>query len=100
MCMATKLSSNQIQEKLARLNTGWIIKDGKLHKQFVFDSFQEAFDWMGKVAKISEEIDHHPDWSNSYKKVTVDLITHCDHGITELDFMLAKKMEKIVNFKK
>jgi len=100
--MATKLSSNQIQKELSKLNSeldeAWTVKDGKLHKQFVFDSFQSAFDWMTCVAKAAEEMDHHPDWANSYKKVTVDLITHCDHGITQLDFRLASKMEEL--FKK
>jgi 4a-hydroxytetrahydrobiopterin dehydratase len=93
--MTAKLSDKQIQEELAKLGSGWIVKAGRLHKQFVFGSFQQAFDWMSKVAKIAEEMDHHPDWSNSYTKVTVDLTTHCDHGLTHKDFTLAKKMEEL-----
>jgi 4a-hydroxytetrahydrobiopterin dehydratase len=66
-----------------------------LAKEFVFQGFKEAFGFMTAVAVVAEEMGHHPDWSNSYKKVTVRLSTHEEGGITELDFKLAKKMNEL-----
>jgi len=71
----------------------WKMLNGKLHKVFVFGNFVEAFAFMTKVALWAEKLDHHPEWSNVYKTVTVDLTTHDAKGITELDIQLAKKMD-------
>ncbi len=71
----------------------WKMLNGKLHKVFVFGNFVEAFAFMTKVALWAEKLDHHPEWSNVYKTVTVDLTTHDAKGITELDIKLAKKMD-------
>ncbi|MEM0909429.1 MAG: 4a-hydroxytetrahydrobiopterin dehydratase [Pseudomonadota bacterium] len=96
--MKQALSENAIQEQLALLNRDtdqqWSLVDGKLHKTFVFDDFIGAFAWMTKIAIHAEKLDHHPEWFNVYNKVKVDLQTHDANGITELDFMLADKMEK------
>jgi 4a-hydroxytetrahydrobiopterin dehydratase len=88
------------QRKLGKLNenqegTGWVIKDEKLHKEFVFSNFIQAFGFMTQAAIIAESMNHHPEWFNVYKKVIVDLTTHEAGGISKLDFELAGKMEKI-----
>lgn len=86
------LTSEDLNLALSELNT-WKILNGKLHKTFVFANFVEAFAFMTKVALWAEKLDHHPEWSNVYKTVTVDLTTHDAKGITELDIKLAKEMD-------
>ena len=88
-----KLSDSEIQENLAQLS-GWNIENGKLHKNFQFHSFVEAFGFMTKTALAAEAMNHHPEWFNVYNKVTVDLSTHDLGGISTWDFELAKKMEE------
>ncbi len=95
-----QLSEIELQTKLVALNTKakmpWVIKDGKLRKEFAFNDFKEAFAFMTKVAEVAEAMDHHPDWSNSYKRVTIELMTHDAQGITDLDFELAEKIENLL----
>lgn len=86
------LTSEDLNLALSELNT-WKILNGKLHKTFVFANFVEAFAFMTKVALWAEKLDHHPEWSNVYKTVTVDLTTHDAKGVTELDIKLAKEMD-------
>ena len=88
-----KLSDSEIQKNLAQLS-GWNIENGKLHKNFQFQSFVEAFGFMTKAALAAEAMNHHPEWFNVYNKVTVDLSTHDLGGVSTWDFELAKKMEK------
>ncbi|MDX2272281.1 MAG: 4a-hydroxytetrahydrobiopterin dehydratase [Cyanobacteriota bacterium] len=92
--MATPLSLADIQARLPQLS-GWSLVNGKLHKQFVFSSFIQAFGWMSGVALVAEKLDHHPEWMNVYNRVTVDLVTHDAHGITDLDFELAERMNQL-----
>lgn len=87
-----------IQRRLGKLNEGkeqpWQVVDGKLHKEFVFADFIEAFGFMTRCAITAEKMNHHPEWFNVYKKVTVDLMTHEAGGLTELDFGLAQSMDE------
>ncbi len=64
-----------------------------LQKEFKFSNFSEAFGFMTRVALMAEKMDHHPEWSNVYNKVSVVLSTHDAGGITEMDFKLAKMMD-------
>lgn len=95
------LNLNQIQQQLDLLNEGeqqeWAIEAGKLHRQYSFSNFVEAFGFMTRAAIHSEKINHHPEWSNIYKTVDVNLVTHDAGGITELDFKLAKIMNKLAS---
>jgi 4a-hydroxytetrahydrobiopterin dehydratase len=74
----------------------WETKDNKLSKDFKFKNFIEAFSFMTKVALIAEKMDHHPDWSNSWNKVSITLCSH-DKGnlVTEKDKALAAEIDKI-----
>jgi 4a-hydroxytetrahydrobiopterin dehydratase len=76
---------------------GWRLaeKGGAITRTFTFKDFNEAFGFMARAALIAEKMDHHPDWSNSYKKVEVTLSTHSAGGITELDLKLAEAMDRI-----
>ena len=75
----------------------WSIENDKLHREFIFANFVEAFGFMTKAAILAEKANHHPEWFNVYKKVVVDLTTHEAGGITERDFALAKQMERIAS---
>ncbi|MEJ2749860.1 MAG: 4a-hydroxytetrahydrobiopterin dehydratase [Anaerolineae bacterium] len=75
---------------------GWQVQDGKLHKTFKFASFARAIGWMTSVAVIADKMDHHPEWTNVYNRVTVNLVTH-DLGnvISSWDVTLAQNMEEL-----
>jgi 4a-hydroxytetrahydrobiopterin dehydratase len=62
-------------------------------QEFVFANFKQAFEFMTLCAQYAEEIDHHPDWSNSWNKVKVHLTTHSARTLTKLDIQLAKAMD-------
>ncbi|MGB1702609.1 MAG: 4a-hydroxytetrahydrobiopterin dehydratase [Cycloclasticus sp.] len=87
-------SQHQINIFLDELSA-WSVENGKLHREFIFNDFVDAFGFMTKAAIIAEKINHHPEWFNVYKKVVVELTTHEAGGITERDFTLAKQMEQI-----
>lgn len=94
MATPAPLSTEAINAALNEL-TGWSIDRGKLHRQFQFGSFVEAFGFMSSVALVAESMGHHPEWFNVYNRVTVDLTTHDAGGITELDVNLARRMNEL-----
>jgi 4a-hydroxytetrahydrobiopterin dehydratase len=73
----------------------WILSaEGKtITRTFAFADFKQAFEFMTLSAQYAEELDHHPDWSNSWNRVTVELSTHSAGALTELDIQLAKAMD-------
>jgi 4a-hydroxytetrahydrobiopterin dehydratase len=73
---------------------GWDVVGGKLHRELKFDNFVEAFGFMSMVALLAEKANHHPDWSNSYNKVTIDLMSHDEDAITDRDTNLANAINK------
>lgn len=89
-----KISDSEVQEKLAKLS-GWSVENGKLRKDFQFESFVDAFGFMTKAALVAEAMNHHPEWFNVYNKVTIDLTTHDLGGISTWDFELAAKLDEI-----
>ena len=94
MARAEKLSSEEITAALTDL-PGWTVQENKLHKQYKFDNFAQAMGWMMQVAIHADKLDHHPEWSNVYNRVTVSLTTHdLDNQISDLDVKLARKMEQ------
>jgi 4a-hydroxytetrahydrobiopterin dehydratase len=86
------LNTTDIESRLALLN-GWSIHQQKLHKQFVFGNFIEAWGFMNQVALLAEAMDHHPEWFNVYNRVDIHLTTHDAGGISERDFKLAGKID-------
>ncbi|RPH36437.1 4a-hydroxytetrahydrobiopterin dehydratase [bacterium] len=89
-----KLESRDIDQRLGGVR-GWTVANGKLHKEFQFEDFVQAFGFMSSVALIAESMNHHPEWSNVYNKVKVDLNTHSAGGISELDFEFARKVDAL-----
>ena len=94
------LNLTQLQQHLDSLNQDlereWAVIGGKLQKSFNFKNFIDAFGFMTRAAFYAEKLNHHPEWSNVYGTVTVNLTTHEAGGITELDFKLASAMEECV----
>jgi 4a-hydroxytetrahydrobiopterin dehydratase len=90
----TRLTDAEIAARLKAL-PGWSLEGGKLHKAFTFADFVEAWGFMSAVALVAESMGHHPEWSNVWNRVTVDLTTHDAGGVSALDFDLAARMEGI-----
>jgi 4a-hydroxytetrahydrobiopterin dehydratase len=84
----------EIQELIAELGS-WTVESGKLHREYRFRDFVQAFGFMAQVALLAERAAHHPEWFNVYNRVVVDLTTHEAGGITQKDLDLAREMEQI-----
>jgi len=69
--------------------------NGKLHRELRFADFSAAFGFMTRVALAAEKADHHPEWSNVWNRVTIDLTTHDAGGITANDVALAQHINKL-----
>jgi len=89
----TRLSEKEVVAELEKL-PGWSLAQGKLHRVFEFRDFRQAFAFMTGVALAAEAMNHHPDWSNSWNKVVIDLMTHSAGGLTKNDFELAAKIQQ------
>jgi len=90
------LNESELEAALVAL-PGWEVIGGRLHSEFRFAGFSEAFGFMAATAVAAERLDHHPNWSNVWNTVTVDLWTHDAGAITELDISLASKMTELAN---
>ncbi|KAF6246264.1 4a-hydroxytetrahydrobiopterin dehydratase [Nitrosopumilus sp. b3] len=89
-----KLSDADIDEELKNLE-GWSVMNQKLHKEFQFESFNQAFGFMTRAAMEIEKMNHHPEWFNVYNRITVELTTHDAGGITKNDVNLAKILNSL-----
>ena len=94
--MVSLIEKNQLDSFIEK-NPSWIIDNKTIMKEFKFENFVEAFGFMSKVALLSEKIDHHPDWQNTYNKVRINLTTHDKGGITNNDIKLAESIDKLIN---
>lgn len=88
------MTDKEIQARLDEL-PGWQYDGVYIHKSFVFGDFSEAFAFLTRVALISEVLNHHPDWSGVYNKVTLKLRTHDADGITDKDINFAGRVEAL-----
>jgi 4a-hydroxytetrahydrobiopterin dehydratase len=89
-----RLSQIDIDEQLKDL-PGWSIVNEKLHKEFQFESFNQAFGFMTRAAMEIEKMNHHPEWFNVYNRITVELTTHDAGGITKNDITLARILNSL-----
>ncbi len=92
--MAEPLAEAEVRRRLGEV-PGWEVVDGRLHRRFSFADFSAAFGFMTRVALAAEKLDHHPDWSNSWNTVTVDIVSHAAGGITEACFELAARCSAV-----
>jgi 4a-hydroxytetrahydrobiopterin dehydratase len=90
-----KLSESIIEEKLKNL-PGWSVKNDKLHKEFEFNDFNQAFGFMTRAAMEIEKMNHHPEWFNVYNRISVELTTHDAGGITDNDVNLARILNSLI----
>jgi 4a-hydroxytetrahydrobiopterin dehydratase len=91
---AKKLTAAEVQASLAK-TSGWTLVKEKLHREFTCKDFVAAFGNMTRVALIAESMNHHPEWSNVWNKVVIDLNTHSVNGISDYDFKLAEKINEV-----
>jgi 4a-hydroxytetrahydrobiopterin dehydratase len=68
---------------------GWSFVGGRLHREYRFADFSEAWAFLTRVALLAEKHEHHPDWSNSWNRVVIDLVTHDARAVTDRDLRLA-----------
>ena len=99
MPTVTKLSAEQYLSRLQQVNKNltrpWQINgNSKLAKTVRFDDFIQAWAFMSKVALYAEKNEHHPEWSNVYNTVSIELTTHDAGGLSDKDFALASFVEK------
>ncbi len=94
--MVSLINENQLNY-FAKKNPSWTINNKRIKKEFNFENFIDAFSFMSKVTLLSEKMDHHPNWQNTYNKVTIELTTHDKGGITINDIKLAESIDKLIN---
>jgi 4a-hydroxytetrahydrobiopterin dehydratase len=92
--MRKPLTDAELRQALTTL-PGWAVENAKLHREFRFADFVHAFGFMATAAIAIEKMNHHPEWSNVYNRVTVDLTTHDAGGISAKDFELARLLDSI-----
>lgn len=94
MPSSPRLTELEVRERLARL-PAWEVRDGRLHRELRFGDFVEAFGFMSGVALLAERMNHHPDWSNSWNRVVIDLVSHDVKGLSQRDFDLAAAIDAL-----
>ena len=90
-----KLNTREINTALEQL-PDWTLEAGKLHRELKFKNFVQAWGFMTQVAILAERADHHPEWSNVYNRVIIDLTTHECDGISQRDFDLADEINNML----
>lgn len=95
MTRPSPLETSAVAAAMTELHPDWDLSAGKLHRELTFSNFVEAFSFMTAVALEAEKVDHHPEWSNVYNRVVIDLVTHDPAGITQLDIDLAKNIDAL-----
>jgi 4a-hydroxytetrahydrobiopterin dehydratase len=90
------LTSEEVADRLVTIPE-WAMVDGHLHREFTYANFAEAWAFMNRVAPIAEELDHHPNWSNVWNSVVIDITSHDSGGPTERCFALAKGIDGVVS---
>jgi 4a-hydroxytetrahydrobiopterin dehydratase len=89
-----RLTPDDSQARLGEV-PGWSIVDEGLERTFRFADFATAFGFMASAAVVAEKMNHHPEWSNVYNRVTVRLTTHDVGGLSTYDFELAARMSDL-----
>ena len=88
------LSDDEVTARLTE-RPAWALVDGSLHRELEFEGFAPAFACMAQVALAAEKLDHHPDWSNSWNKVVIDIVDHSAGKITERCTDLARAINAV-----
>lgn len=88
------MSQEQARE-LAQEVPLWILRENAVEREFKFADFRRALDFVNRVAYVAEEEGHHPDIFISYRLVRLTLFTHKIGGLTQNDFILAAKIDRL-----
>lgn len=94
MSTPRKLGDAEIDAFLAR-SPSWGASGDRITRTFTFPDFVSAFGFMSQVALVAERMDHHPEWSNVYGRVVIELTTHDAGGLSERDLALAERIDAI-----
>lgn len=89
------LSESECSAALSSI-PGWSVQSHRLRREFMFADFSRAFSFMVRVAMLAEQMNHHPDWSNVYNRVTIELTTHDLGGISTFDVEFARKTNALL----
>jgi 4a-hydroxytetrahydrobiopterin dehydratase len=89
------LSKIEVTEFLSGKLKNWSFDGNCIKRDFKFKTFVAAFSFMTAIAIEAEKIDHHPNWSNVYNSVSINLNTHDANGVTKLDFDLANIIDRV-----
>ena len=95
--MATPLNDQQISDAVKELSN-WTHRHtdhDAITKDFKFKTFSDAWAFMSRIALLAEKMDHHPEWSNVYNRVSITLTTHDAGGVSDRDIKMAKEIDKI-----
>jgi len=95
--MAKRLTDDE-RANLGTLVPGWApaLDRDALRRDFKFADFNEAWGFMCRVALMAEKLDHHPEWSNVWNTVRIELSTHDVGGLSDMDLKLAQAIDKIL----
>lgn len=77
------------------ISNQWLLENNKLIRSFKFKNFIITFNFMNEIALVAEEINHHPNWTNSYNQLKITLWTHDTNSLSKLDYLLAKRIDKL-----
>ena len=94
--MSTQRLNESQRSALASTHPNWSVEGEKLRRDFQFRDFVEAFGFMSQVALLAESRNHHPNWSNVYNRVTIELTTHDLGGLSDLDTELAIAIDTLL----
>ena len=89
------LSDEDVRAKLGELDDSWEKYGNSLRREFKFNDFSGSVDFVNRLTPVANEMNHHPDLFITWGLVRVSLLSHSEHGITEQDFELAKKLDEL-----
>lgn len=93
---ATPLNKDQVAEYMKNIKDDWkVTKNNKITKEYSFVNYKHTMDFVNKVANLAEEEGHHPVMNVSYSTVVIELWTHAINGLSENDFIMASKIDKL-----
>ncbi len=87
--------TDDVAHKMLEHVDGWNLKNNQIHKRFAFKNFVEAIKFINQAADVAEEEGHHPDICVHYNKVDFSIWTHAIGGLSENDFILASKIDRL-----
>lgn len=90
-----RLTEGEARERLQELSTRWSLENGKLGCTYTFPDFLSALEFTNRIGAVAEDLQHHPDIYLTWGKVRLEIFTHDANGLTEKDFILAKKIDAL-----